>query len=101
LTLPLELAQRVRDLTHQGYGLADLIMVSYQHHRDQLLEEQAAPTRQLVPRQRGRSPLTVALSCAERVALDSLAERLGWTRSRTVAALLEHQLATRATADER
>ena len=93
LTLPLDLAQRVRDLTQQGYALGDLVMVAYQHHRDQLLDEQQGPShRQLVRCDRGRSALTVALSSAERTALDTLASRLGWTRSRTVAALLEHQL---------
>ena len=102
LTLPLDLAQRVRELTHQGYALADLVMVAYQNHRDQLLDEhQAATPRQLVRRDKGRSPLTVALSSAERDALDTLARHLGATRSHTVARLLDHQLAARLASDDR
>ena len=102
LTLPLELAQQVRDYTHQGYGLGDLVMVAYQNHRDQLLDDhQTARTRELVRRDRGRSPLTVALSSTERAALDTLAERLGWTRSHTVAKLFEHQLGARRASDDR
>jgi len=101
LTLPLDLAQRVRDLTQQGYALADLVMVAYQHHRDRLLDEhQVASPRQLVRRDKGRSPLTVALSSAERAALDTLAQRLGWTRSHTVAELLRHQLTAGSASDD-
>ena len=93
LTLPLHLAERVRQLTQQGYALADLVMVAYQNHRDQLLDEHHEPRpRQLVRRGQGRSPLTVALSNAERGALDTLADHLGATRSYTVARLIEHQL---------
>ena len=96
LTLPLDLAQRVRELTQQGYALADLVMVAYQNHRDQLLDEHHEPRpRQLVRRDQGRSPLTVALSLAERAALDTLARHLGATRSHTVARLLDHQLKSR------
>jgi hypothetical protein len=102
LTLPLDLAHRVRATTQQGYALADLVMVAYQHHRDQLLDEhQAARPRQLVRRDQGRSPLTVALSSAERAALDTLAQRLGWTRSHTVAMLLQHQLSADGASDDR
>lgn len=93
ITLPLELAEKVRALTKQGYALADIVMVAYQDQRDQLLDEQhAAVPRRLVRHPRGRSPLTVALSHDERAALDTLVERLGWTRSHTVAALLDRQL---------
>ena len=93
LTLPLELAEQVRTLTKQGYALADIVMVAYQDHRDQLLgDQEVAVPRRLARRPQGRSPLTVALSNAERVALDTLAERLAWTRSHTVAALLDRQL---------
>lgn len=93
LTLPLELAERVRALTAQGYALADIVMVAYQDQRDQLLDEHEAVTpRRLVRHPQGRSPLTIALAHAERAALDAFAERLGWTRSQTVAALLERQL---------
>jgi hypothetical protein len=92
LTLPLELAERVRALTGQGYALADIVMVAYQDQRDQLLNEQEVTTpRCLVRHQRGRSPLTIAFSSAERAALDALAEHLGWTRSHTVTALLNRQ----------
>jgi len=92
LTLPLELAERVRALCQQGYALADIVMVAYQDQRDQLLGEQEVTTpRRLVRHQRGRSPLTVALSNAERAALDALAHHLGWTRSHTVTALLDRQ----------
>ena len=94
LTLPLDLAQRVRDTTQQGYGLADLIMVAYQHHRDQLLEQhQATRPRQLLRRDRGRSAFTIAVSSPERAALDALATRLGSTRSHAIAALLESYVA--------
>jgi len=93
ITLPLELAEQVRALTKQGYALADLIMVAYQDQRDRLLDEHhAAVSRRLVRHLQGRSPLTVALSHAERAALDALAEHLGWTRSHTVTALLDRQL---------
>jgi hypothetical protein len=93
LTLPLELAERVRALTGQGYALADIVMVAYQEQRDQLLDEQhVAHPRRLVRHAQGRSPLTIALSNAERAALDTLAEHLGWTRSHTVTALLDRQL---------
>jgi hypothetical protein len=93
LTLPLDLAQRVRDLTNQGYGLADIVMVAYQNHRDRLLDgHRVTNPRQLVRRASGRSPLTVALSSDERAALDALAQHLGGTRSHTVAKLLAHQL---------
>jgi len=93
LTLPLELAERVRAFTRQGYALADLIMVAYQDQRDRLLDEHhAANPRRLVRHPHGRSPLTVVLSDAERASLNGLAEHLGWTRSHTVTALLEHQL---------
>jgi len=93
LTLPLELAEQLRALTKQGYALADLIMVAYQDQRDQLLDEHhAAIPRRLVRHPQGRSPITVALSDAERVALDTLAQHLGWTRSHTVTALLDRQL---------
>ncbi len=93
LTLPLELAEQVRALTGQGYALADMVMVAYQDQRDQLVDEQhAAVPRRLVRHQRGRSPITIALSSAERATLDALAEHLGWTRSHTVTALLARQL---------
>lgn len=93
ITLPLELAEQVRALTKQGFALADLVMVAYQDQRDQLLaEHHAAAPRRLVHRARGRSPLTVVLSHAERAALDTLVERLGWSPSHTVAALLDRQL---------
>lgn len=93
LTLPLDLADRVRTLTREGYALADLVMVAYQNHRDQLVEEHAVATpRRLIARPPGRTPITIALSNAEHIALDILAERLGWTRSHTVAALLDLQI---------
>jgi len=93
LTLPLELAERVRALIREGYALADLVMVAYQDQRDRLIDEHEVTTpRRLVRNPHGRSPLTVALSDAERAALAALAEHLGWTRSHTVAALLERQL---------
>jgi hypothetical protein len=93
LTLPLELAEQVRAITRDGYALADLIMVAYQDQRDRLLDEhQATHPRRLVRHPHGRSPLTVALSHAERAALNGLAEHLGWTRSHTVTVLLDHQL---------
>lgn len=93
ITLPLELAEKVRAFTKQGYALADLVMVAYQDQRDQLLDEHhAAVPRRLVRHPRGRSPLTVALSHDERAALDTLVEHLGWTRSHTVTALLDRQL---------
>jgi len=95
ITLPVELAERVRVLTRQGYALAELVMVAYQDHRDALVEEhQGVVARRLVCHPRGRSPLTVALSQAERAALDALGGHLGWTRSHTVAVLLDRQLAT-------
>lgn len=93
LTLSLELAEQVRALTREGYALADLIMVAYQDQREQLFDEHHATNpRRLVRQPPGRSPLTVALSHAEREALDTLAEHLGWTRSHTVTALLDRQL---------
>jgi len=93
LTLPLELAEQVRALTRQGYALADLVMVAYQNQRDRLLEEhQTVRPRRLVRHPQGRSPLTIALSHAERTALDTLAGRLGSTRSQTVTVLLDRHL---------
>jgi hypothetical protein len=93
LTLPIELAERVRALTGQGYALADIVMVAYQDQRDQLLDEHhVTRPRRLVRHVQGRSPLTIVLSNAERVALDALAEHFGWTRSYTVTALLDRQL---------
>lgn len=95
ITLPVELAEQVRVLTRQGYALADLVMVAYQDHRDALVEEHhRVAARRLVCHPRGRSPLTVALSDAERQALDALGGHLGWTRSHTVAVLLDRQLTT-------
>ena len=100
LTLPVELAEEVRALTQQGYAPADLVMVAYQHHRDELLGERKTRTRQLQRRTIGRSAFTVTLSPAERDALDALALHLDTTRSQTVAALLErHLVATEASRD--
>jgi hypothetical protein len=42
----------------------------------------------------------VALSSAERATLDTLAQDLGWTRSHTVAALLQHQLSAGRASDD-
>ena len=93
LTLPLELAEQVRAFIREGYALADLVMVAYQDQRDRLLNEhRATVARRLERHPHGRSPLTVALSQAERAALDVLAEHLGWTRSHTVTVLLDYQL---------
>jgi hypothetical protein len=93
LTLPLELAKQIRARTREGYALADLVMVAYQDHRDRLLDEhQTAGPRRLVRHSQGRSPITISLSHAERAAIDTLAEHLGWARSHTVAALLDRHL---------
>jgi hypothetical protein len=92
LTLPVELAEEVRALTQQGYAPADLVMVAYQRHRDELLGEVQTRTRKLQRRTIGRSAFTVTLSPAERDALDTLARHLDTTRSQTVAALLERHL---------
>jgi hypothetical protein len=93
LTLPLELAEQVRALTREGFALADLIMVAYQDQRDRLLDDHHVTNpRRLARQPHGRSPLTVALSHAERAALNALTEHLGWTRSHTVAVLLDRQL---------
>jgi hypothetical protein len=93
LTLPLELAEQVRELTRQGYALADLVMVAYEHHRDELLSEhQTLTTRRLQRRTRGRSGFTITLSADELDALDHLARHLDTTRSQTIAALLQRQL---------
>lgn len=96
LTLPLELAEQVRALTRQGYALADLVMVAYQDHRDELVaEHDKRTTRQLQRRTIGRSAFTITLSTAERDALDTLARRLDTSRSQTVAALVQsHLIAT-------
>ena len=100
LTLPVELAEEVRALTQQGYAPADLVMVAYQHHRDELLGEHQTRTRQLQRRTIGRSAFTVTLSPAERDALDALARHLDTTRSQTVAALLaRHLIATKTAQD--
>jgi hypothetical protein len=101
LTLPLKLAEEVRALTQQGFAPADLVMVAYEHHRDELVEaRQARTVRQLQRRTVGRSAFTVTLSPAERDALDALARHLDTTRSQTVAALLQrHLIATEASKD--
>ena len=99
LTLPVELAQEVRTLTQQGYAPADLVMVAYQQHRDELVSEAQTRTRQLRRRTIGRSAFTITLSPAERDALDTLARDLGTTRSQTVAALLERLIATETSRD--
>jgi hypothetical protein len=76
----LELAERIRALTRQGYALADLVMLAYQHHRDELVSRrEARTTRHLHRRRIGRSPFTVTLSTAERDALDALARHLDTT----------------------
>ncbi len=93
LTLPLELAEQVRGFTRQGYALADVVMVAYEHHRDELVNEHEAPaSRRLQRRAVGRSSFTITLSAAERDALDTLARHLDRTRSQTVAALLQRHL---------
>lgn len=93
LTLPVEIAERVRSLTRDGYALSDLVMVAYQDHRDRLVDENHVATpRRLVQRPQGRTPVTLVLSSAERAAIDALVEHLGSTRSHTVAALLTYQL---------
>ena len=93
LTLPLELAEQVRLLTAQGYAIADLVVVAYQHQRDRLLDEhEARGPRRLLRHPQGRSPVTIALAHAERAAIDQLAQRLGCSRSQTAAALLERHL---------
>jgi hypothetical protein len=98
LTLPLKLAEQARATTRQGYALADLVMVAYQHHRDALVEDrQRRSTRQLERRAIGRSSFTVVLSVAERDALDALAQYLGTTRSHAIALLLERQLSSQQT----
>lgn len=93
LTLPIELAEAVRGVTGQGYALADVVMVAYQHHRDELVRERRAATaRRLQRRAIGRCSLTVTLSAAERDALDALARQIDNNRSHTVAALLQRHL---------
>jgi hypothetical protein len=100
LTLPVGLAEEVRALTRQGYAPADLVMVAYQDHRDELLaERRTRATRRLQPRRIGRSSFTVTLSAAERDALDALARHLDTTRSQTVKALLERHLLANEAAD--
>jgi hypothetical protein len=95
LTLPIDLGERIRALTQQGYALADLVMVAYQHHRDDLIaERQERAPRQLERRRIGRSPFTISVSAAERDALDALARHLDTTRSHTVSNLLERHLST-------
>ncbi len=95
LTLPLDLGERLRALTQQGYALADLVMVAYQHRRGELIaERQERAPRHLERRTVGRSSFTITLSAAERDALDALAHSLDTTRSHTVANLLERQLFT-------
>jgi hypothetical protein len=100
LTLPIDLAEAVRSLTRQGYALSDLVMVAYQHHRDELVSERQATTaRKLQRRAAGRSPFTITLSRAERHALDALAHHLDTTRSQTVTGLLERHLNRTGQAD--
>jgi hypothetical protein len=95
LTLPLDLGERLRALTQQGYALADLVMVAYEYYRDGLLaERQERSPRQLKRRTVGRSSFTITLSAAERDALDRLAHHLDTTRSHTVGHLLERHLST-------
>jgi hypothetical protein len=98
ITLPAELAANVRSIIKQGYALADLVMVAYREHRDDLVREHATrTTRQLVRRKVGRGSFTVTLSVQERDALDALARRLDATRSHTVAAVIERYLPRAAT----
>jgi hypothetical protein len=97
LALPIELAEEVRALIQQGYRPADLVMVAYQQHRDDVVRDRATRTsRELRRRTVGRSSFTVALSAAERDALDVLARRLDTTRSQTVTALLQRHLTATA-----
>jgi chromosome partitioning protein len=96
LTLPLDLGQRLRAFTQRGYALTDLVMVAYQHHRDELVaERRERGPRRLERRTAGRSSFTITLSAAERDALDALAHHLDTTRSHTVASLLERHLTAR------
>jgi hypothetical protein len=98
ITLPAELAAQVRSFIQEGYALADLVMVAYRHHRDDLVREHATyTTRQLERRKVGRGSFTVTLSAHERDALDALAGHLDATRSHTVAALIDRYLPRTAT----
>jgi hypothetical protein len=94
LTLPTELAAEVRRFIDQGYALADLVMVAYHNHRDDLVREDTTRTRRLERRKIGRGSFTITVSARERDALDDLARRLDTTRSHTVAVLIQRQLHT-------
>jgi hypothetical protein len=93
LTLPADLAADVRSFLQRGYALADLVMVAYRNHRDDLVNEHTTrTTRQLEPRKIGRASFTITVSTEERDALDALARHLDTTRSQTVAAIIQRHL---------